>query len=295
MLLISTGAIVDATADLVCAYKPNLAFYEALGIPGLIALEQTLVHIRSQAPHAIIIGDAKRGDIGTSSAAYARAMFQVWDFDAATVNPWGGRDTVEPFLEDPNRGVFLWCRGVQSGLIGPAGPGRGRTGRECSSVPAPGSERQFNGAERATWAWVLGATYPEQLKSVRRACPGMPFLIPGVGAQGGDLEAAVRDGVDSNGRRAIINSSRSIIYASTGGDFPEAARREAARLRDAINENIGFRGPRMALTLKLGRRSAHEKGPPLWQLPMAGGAVRSGHRSDLPKMRPPYPGGAVLS
>ena len=234
-------AIVDATADLVCAYKPNLAFYEALGIPGLIALEQTLSHIRTRAPHAIIIGDAKRGDIGTSSAAYARAMFQVWDFDAATVNPWGGRDTVEPFLEDPNRGVFLWCRGSNPGsadlqdldVVGP----EGKTPLYQYLALSAGQW-----SEAGNLGLVLGATYPEQLRSVRQACPGMPFLIPGVGAQGGDLEAVVRNGVDSNGRRAIINSSRSIIYASTSRDFPEAARREATRLKDAINEILGSGG-----------------------------------------------------
>ena len=108
-------AIVEATADAVCAYKPNLAFYEALGIPGLKALEQTVAAIRQSAPTALIIGDAKRGDIGPSAEAYAKAMFQVWDFDAVTVNAWGGRDTVEPFLADAERGVFIWCRGSNPG------------------------------------------------------------------------------------------------------------------------------------------------------------------------------------
>ena len=107
--------IIDATADQVCAYKPNLAFYEALGIPGLRALEQTLAYIREVAPQVITIGDAKRGDIGPSGQAYARAMYQVWDFDAVTVNAWGGQDTIEPFLADASRGVFIWCRGSNPG------------------------------------------------------------------------------------------------------------------------------------------------------------------------------------
>ena len=234
-------AIIDATADLVCAYKPNLAFYEALGIPGLTALEQTVAHIRTQAPHAIIIGDAKRGDIGTSSAAYAKAMFQVWDFDAVTVNPWGGKDTVEPFLEDSNRGVFLWCRGSNPGS----------SDLQDLAVAGPeGNVPLYQHLAKAAARWsgagnlglVLGATYPEQLKSVRRSCPSIPFLIPGVGAQGGDLEAAVRDGVDASGRRAIINSSRGIIYASTGRDFADAARRKTTRLKDSINQILEAEG-----------------------------------------------------
>ena len=108
-------AIVNATSDLVCAYKPNLAFYEALGLPGLRALEATVTHIRQAAPHSIIIGDCKRGDIGSTATAYAAAMFNVWGFDAVTINPWGGLDTVAPWLADPERGAFVWCRGSNPG------------------------------------------------------------------------------------------------------------------------------------------------------------------------------------
>ena len=108
-------AIVDATAQFACAYKPNLAFYEALGMPGLLALERTIDHIRSAAPEAVVIGDAKRGDIGPSAKAYAKAMFKVWGFDAVTVNAWGGSDSIEPFLEDEAKGVFVWCRGSNPG------------------------------------------------------------------------------------------------------------------------------------------------------------------------------------
>ena len=108
-------AIVSATADLVCAFKPNLAFYEALGLPGWNALEKTVRHIRDVAPHSIIIGDGKRGDIDSSAAAYATAMFDVWGFDCVTVNPWGGMDTVEPWLTNPEKGAFIWCRGSNRG------------------------------------------------------------------------------------------------------------------------------------------------------------------------------------
>ncbi len=234
-------AIVDATADLVCCYKPNLAFYEALGIPALKALEGTIAHIRRAAPHAIIIGDAKRGDIGNSSTAYARAMFQVWDFDAVTVNPWGGRDTIEPFLTQPERGVFVWCRG--------SNPGSSDL-QDLSVSTQQGNIPQYQHLAREVMNWstfrnlglVLGATFPEQLKAVREICPEMPFLIPGVGAQGGDLEAAIQQGAADNGRGAIINSSRGIIYASQGPDFAQAARREAAKLRDAINAILAAEG-----------------------------------------------------
>ncbi len=234
-------AIVAATADLVCAYKPNLGFYEAMGLPGLRALEQTIQYIRQTAPQVQIIGDAKRGDIGPSGAAYARAMFQVWDFDAVTVNAWGGADTVRPFLEDASRGVFLWCRGSNPGAAD----------LQDLVVDSPyGPVKLYEHLARAGLDWngrgnlglVVGATAPEQLAAVRRAGPDLPLLIPGVGAQGGDLLAAVRSGTDKQGRRAIINSSRSIIYAAAGADFAQAAGRAAASLRDAINQTLEAEG-----------------------------------------------------
>ncbi len=241
-------AIVDATAGLACAYKPNLAFYEALGLPGLEALARTVEHIRRAAPHAVIIGDGKRGDIGPSGEAYAKAMFQVWGFDAATVNAWGGQDTVAPFLADPSRGAFIWCRG--------SNPGSADLQDLALAAPGPGGHQQpqqvplYRHLAQAAQGWdrhgnlglVVGATAPQQLAEVRRLCPRMPLLIPGVGAQGGELEEAVRLGTDSRGRLGIINSSRGIIYASRGKDFPQAARREAARLRDAITGILEAQG-----------------------------------------------------
>ena len=234
-------AIVDATAGLVCAYKPNLAFYEALGLPGLKALEGTVEYIRRNAPLAVIIGDAKRGDIGASGAAYARAMFRVWDFDIVTVNAWGGHDTVAPFLEDPDRGVFIWCRGSNPGSA------------DLQDLTVDGPEGVgplYSHLARAAVSWndksnvglVMGATNPQQLADVRRICPDMPLLIPGVGAQGGDLEEAVRLGTDERGRRALINSSRGIIYASSGPDFAQVAAREAVGLRDSINRILEVEG-----------------------------------------------------
>ena len=226
--------IVDATTDLACGYKPNLAFYEALGLPGLEALERTVAHIRAVAPHALIIGDAKRGDIGPSARAYSRAMFQVWGFDAITANAWGGHDTITPFLEDESKGVFVWCRGSNPGS---ADFQDAEVGNGADSMPLYRRMAQACARwnEKGNIGLVAGATVPEQLSDIRAACPEMPLLIPGVGAQGGDLEAAVRRGTDSTGRLALINSSRSIIYASRGADFADAARRQTQQLRDDIN------------------------------------------------------------
>jgi len=228
-------AIVDATAGFVCSFKPNLAFYEAMGLPGLEALHKTISHIRAAAPDVVIIGDAKRGDIGPSAQAYAKALFEVWGFDAITINAWGGQDTVTPFIEDESKGVFVWCRGsnpgsadfqdVQVGTDGGAMPLYRNMALACQKWDTNGN-----------LGLVVGATVPEQLQEVRATCPSMPFLIPGVGAQGGNLEAAVRLGADSRGRGALINSSRGIIYASSGDDFAQAAAREADKLRTSIND-----------------------------------------------------------
>ena len=228
-------AIVDATADLVCAYKPNLAFYEALGVPGLEALARTIDHIRSVASNVLVIGDAKRGDIGPSAQAYAKAMFQVWGFDAVTANAWGGRDSLGPFLEYRERGVFVWCRGSNPGArqFQDLKVGLGEEAAIPLFMEVARSCGQWN--DHRNIGLVAGATVPDQLKQIREACPEMPLLIPGVGAQGGNLEASVRAGADSNGRLAIINSSRGIIYASAGGDFDVAARQAAANLKDGIN------------------------------------------------------------
>ena len=228
-------AIVDATAGLVCAYKPNLAFYEALGLPGLEDLQKTIAHIRDAAPGVIIIGDAKRGDIGPSAQAYAKAMFQVWGFDAITINAWGGQDTVTPFIEDESKGVFVWCRGSNPGSA---------DFQDAQIATDDGPMPLYRSMALSCREWdtkgnlglVVGATVPEQLGEVRAACPDMPLLIPGVGVQGGDLEAAVRQGADSRGRAALISSSRGIIYASSGADFAQAAAREADKLRTNINE-----------------------------------------------------------
>ena len=226
--------IVDATAGVAAAYKPNLAFYEALGTAGMKALDDTIAHIRKVAEDAIIIGDAKRGDIGPSARAYAKAMFEVWGFDAVTANAWGGADSVAPFLEDETRGVFVWCRGSNPGSgdfqdLKVSDGGQNMPLYEQMALACS----EWN--TRGNIGLVVGATVPEQLASVRELCPEMPLLVPGVGAQGGDLEEAVRAGVDTNGRLALINSSRGVIYASRGSDFADAAGKAARTLRDSID------------------------------------------------------------
>ena len=234
-------AIVDATADLVCAYKPNLAFYEALGLEGLRALEQTLAHARQVAPHAVLLGDAKRGDIGSTARAYAKAMFDVWGFDAITASPYLGADSMEPFMEHGDKGVFLLCRTSNPGsadfqglvIEDDAGP------RPLYQVVAETASRWNT---RGNVGLVVGATQPEELEVVRGLCPQLPILIPGIGAQGGDLEASIQKGTDARGRNALINSSRGIIYASKGPDYAQAARRAAMKLRDSINAILAEEG-----------------------------------------------------
>ena len=225
-------AIVEATADLVCAYKPNLAFYEALGRPGYEALVQTISAIPEHIP---IIGDAKRGDVGHTARAYARALFEVHGFDAVTVNPYLGMDSLEPFLDYGGRGVFVLCKTSNTGSGDfqalPVGPDN----IPLYQVVAQCVQQQ---AGNASVGLVVGATFPEELRRVREICPDMPLLIPGIGAQGGDLAWAVRGGLNGRGEGAIISASRQILYASRGADFAARARDEASRLRDQINGHL---------------------------------------------------------
>ncbi|HWP82447.1 MAG TPA: orotidine-5'-phosphate decarboxylase [Bacteroidota bacterium] len=218
--------IIEATHDLVCAYKMNLAFYEILGEHGWSILKRTLKFIPSS---VLTIGDGKRGDIGNSSDRYARALFQQVGFDAVTVHPYMGFDSIEPFLKDAERGVFV--------LTLTSNPGS----KDFQRL-AVGTAPLYLWVARAAQQWntkrnvglVVGATHPKQLKLIRRAVPDLPILIPGVGAQGGDLKTAVRFGCVSSGNLALITVSRSIIYASSGKDFAEAARTAAQNLRDEI-------------------------------------------------------------
>ena len=220
--------IISATSDFVCCYKPNLAFFESIGIEGWKLLEQVVKLIPSDIP---VIGDAKRGDIGSTASAYAKALFKEFNFDAITINPYMGQDSVEPFVEYQDKGVFILCKTSNKG-----------SGDFQDLITETGKPLYMVVAEKAqSWnrnnniGLVVGATYPEELKNVRQCCPDMPILIPGVGAQGGTLTEAVQFGTDAAGRGAIINSSRSILYASAGIDFAEAARIATCTMRDEIN------------------------------------------------------------
>jgi orotidine-5'-phosphate decarboxylase len=227
-------AIIDATAGLVCAYKPNIAFYEATGGEGLDALKRTRDYIPADIP---VIVDAKRSDIGNTAKAYARSLFDYYKFDAATVNPYLGYDSLEPFIRYRERGLFVLCRTTNQGA----------TDFQSLSFRTEGSARMlFEIVAEKVNEWnkhgnlglVVGATYPEELRLMRSRYPEMPFLIPGVGAQGGELSRVVEGGVDTGRKRTIINSSRQIIYASRGEDFAVAAGRAAGELRDKINEYL---------------------------------------------------------
>jgi len=221
-------AIIDATYDLVCAYKPNLAFYEALGIEGLTILEKTVAHIPGDIP---IIGDAKRGDIGNTAKAYAKALFSILGFDAATVNPYLGFDSIEPFISYQDKGVFILCRTSNPGAM------------DFQDLRCDTGSSLYETVAHKAKEWniygniglVVGATYPEELKKIRSICPEMPLLIPGIGAQGGDLALVVKYGVDAQGEKAVINVSRQVLYASRERHFAEAARNTAEKIRNQIN------------------------------------------------------------
>jgi uridine monophosphate synthetase len=212
--------IIDATRDLVCAYKPNYAFYEAQGLEGLRALRRTVDYIGDTVP---VILDAKRGDIGSTAAAYARAAFETWGAGAVTIAPYLGRDAAAPFLEYAERGIFILCHTSNASAV------------ELQTVDCGGEPLYARVARRATaWAGpdhlglVVGATYPDALRAARRVAPQAWLLVPGIGAQGGDMEAAVAAGLRADGLGMVINASRGVCYAPD----PRAA---AARLRDQIN------------------------------------------------------------
>ena len=237
MLLDFNTAIVDATADLVCAFKPNAAFYEANGPAGLRALLRTISYIHDRYPDIPVILDAKRGDIGSTSAAYARAAFDVAGADAVTLQPYLGRDALAPFLDRADRGCLILCR--------TSNPGAGEL-QDLPVAASPDGEplplyqvvaravaEQWNA--NGNCALVVGATYPGELRTVRAITGDMPILVPGIGAQGGDLAATLDAGLDSQGQGLIISVSRSVLYASAGPDFAQAARAETLRLHTAIS------------------------------------------------------------
>jgi len=215
-------SIVDSTAEYACAFKPQIAYFAAVGAEA--QLERVCEHIRTAHPTIPLILDAKRGDIGDTAKLYAREAFERYNADAVTVNPYLGTDSLEPFFAHVGRGVIVLCR--------TSNPGSGTFQTQLID----GRPLYEHVAERAAREWatlgevglVVGATYPEELARVRAIVGDMALLVPGVGAQGGDAETVIRVGRASNGYGLVINSSRAILYASSGPDFAEAAAKAAA-------------------------------------------------------------------
>jgi len=230
-------SIIDATADLVCAYKPQFAHYAAYEAED--QLERTIEYIHRVHPGIPVILDAKRGDIGNTAERYAIEAFERYGADAVTVNPYLGGDSLEPFLRHAERGVLILCR--------TSNPGAGDLqdlmieGRPLYQVVAELAARRWN--SRGNCLLVVGATYPRELAEVRALVGEMPLLVPGVGAQGGDVEQVVASGRTRSGTGLVISSSRAILYASAGEDFARAARAATASLREKINTSRRSRSP----------------------------------------------------
>lgn len=225
-------AIIDATRDLVCAYKPNSAFYEARGDEGLAALRETIVYIQDVAPDVPVILDAKRGDIGHTNEQYVLSTFEYLQADAVTVHPYLGNESLKPFFDRAEKGIIVLCHTSNSGAA---------EIQELSVGDVP--LYQFI-ARRATEEWnkngncivMVGATYPEQLGEVRKIVGEMPILVAGIGAQNGELEKTIEEGRDARGRGLIVSASRSIIFASAGEDFAVVARQKATELHSQIKD-----------------------------------------------------------
>ena len=225
-LLAFNRGIVDATRDIAGSYKPNTAFYEAHGSDGWDVLRETISYIHETVPDALVIADAKRADIGSTNNGYAQALFEYLRADAVTVHPYLGSEALKPFLDRTDKGIFVLCRTSNSGsgeiqeLMIDDEPLYRHIARMVSE--------SWNGG--GNFGLVTGATYPTEIAEVRAIAPAIPLLIPGIGAQGGDIEATVR-AAQTN---MIVSSSRSIMYASQGEDFVEAAQRSAQDLHGSL-------------------------------------------------------------
>ena len=222
-------AIIDATADLVCAYKPQFAHYAAYEAED--QLERTIDYVHRTYPGILVILDSKRGDVGNTAERYAIEAFERYHADAVTVSPYLGGDSLEPFLKYEEKGVIILCR--------TSNPGAGDLqdlemgGRRLFHIVADLAARRWN--TRGNCSLVVGATYPRELAEVREIVGNMPLLVPGVGAQGGDVAQAVQNGQTAAGTGLIISSSRAILYASSGENFASAAREATEKLRDQMN------------------------------------------------------------
>jgi orotidine-5'-phosphate decarboxylase len=223
-------AIIQSTADLVAAYKPNTAFFEAWGDKGAQVLHGTIEHINDSAPRVPVIVDAKRADIASSNQGTINFIFEFLKADATTVHPYLGHEAIRPFLDQTNKGIFILCR--------TSNPGAG----EFQDLEISGEPLFLHVASRVARDWnhhkncglVVGATYPNELAIIRERVADMPLLIPGIGAQGGDIEAVVRASYADSQLRILINASRSVLYASPDRDFAEAAREKVISMNQEI-------------------------------------------------------------
>ena len=224
--------IIDATHDLVCAYKPNIAFYEAEGAKGLISLKKTNEYLVKKYPEIPIIIDAKRGDIDSTNLGYITNIFNELKADAVTLHPYLGYLSLKPFLNLKDKFFFILCRTSNPGA------------QEFQDLKVKGQYLYQYVAKQVVTKWninnncglVVGATYPKEIKIIRKIAKNMWFLVPGIGFQGGDVEKTVKAGKDSHGTGMVINSSRGIIYASDNKDFAQRARKETLKLLNLINK-----------------------------------------------------------
>lgn len=225
-------AIIDATADLVCCFKPNSAFYEALGEEGIGELKKTCDYIRKTYPHIPVILDFKRGDIGSTNKAYTKFAFEYLQVDAVTVNPYLGQEALYEFLNKKDKGIFILCKTSNPGA------------EELQNLKISNEQLYEIVAKNVTSQWntfnncmlVVGATYPKELAQIRKIVGDMILLVPGLGAQGGEVEKTVRAGLNSKKMGMIINSSREVLYASSEKDFVKKSRNKALELKNAINK-----------------------------------------------------------
>jgi len=231
------AAIVDATADLVIAFKPQIAYFAAQGAEA--QLERLVAHIRRVAPGVPVILDAKRGDIGSTAEQYAREAFDRFDADAVTLSPFMGWDAIEPFVRRPGKGAFLLCRTSNPGSADLQGQ-RLANGELLYERVARLAHSEWN--RNGQLGLVVGATFPDELARVRQLAPRLPLLVPGVGAQGGDAQATMRAGwrghLGVTTGAVVVNSSRAILYASAGADFADKARAAALATRDELNAAV---------------------------------------------------------
>jgi orotidine-5'-phosphate decarboxylase len=226
-------AIIEATKDFAVAFKLNIAFYESLSIPGWELLEKTLSIMPSD---VLVIADAKRADIANTSKKYAETFFRSYPFDGITVSPYMGFDSILPFLNFQNKGIFILCLTSNSGA------------QDFQFLKVE-NEYLFQNVARKVVEWnfqrgncglVVGGTHTDQMKLVRQIAPNLPFLVPGIGKQGGNLELAVKYSTDSKGLSSLITASRSVIYASSDEEFADSSRQSAKHLKDQINRSVGL-------------------------------------------------------